>query len=223
MAGFIGLIFVIAFAISKNTFKRLNEQVQKLADEMGLEAYLVEPKAFSFRPDYPTIRGKLGESDVTVYFYKTGSGKHQQFWTAADLTVYNPGRKTFKILKENFLTKIGKVFGGQDIQVGDPEFDKEFILKSNDEGFFTSLLSDPIRDQMMRVWVERKPAGNLELQGNRLKYVENGFMNSMIQTARMKQVLILMSALSVALSNGDYSTQQSDSASGQAQDNENYF
>jgi hypothetical protein len=48
----------------------------------------------------------------------------------------------FAISRKNMFSEIGKLFGMQDVKIGDAVFDDEFIIKSNDEekvrGFFGS-------------------------------------------------------------------------------------
>ncbi|MGH8001166.1 MAG: hypothetical protein ACREPR_17490 [Brasilonema sp.] len=39
----------------------------------------------------------------------------------------------FKIYRQGFFSNIGKLFGMQDIEVGEPEFDREFVIQGNKE------------------------------------------------------------------------------------------
>ena len=48
----------------------------------------------------------------------------------------------FKISREGFFSSIGKFFGMQDIEIGDPFFDKQFIIKGNDPKKIKLLLAD---------------------------------------------------------------------------------
>ena len=48
----------------------------------------------------------------------------------------------FDIHHKNILSALGKIFGAQDIEIGDPYFDREYIVKSNDEGLILSLLGN---------------------------------------------------------------------------------
>ncbi len=58
----------------------------------------------------------------------------------------------FKIYRENFFSSIGKLFGMQDIQVGDPYFDNEFIIKGNSEEKIQKLLkSDQLKELIRRI------------------------------------------------------------------------
>lgn len=50
----------------------------------------------------------------------------------------------FKLLitQQGFLENVGKLFGSQDIQIGDAQFDKRFMVKSNDETKTLLMLSN---------------------------------------------------------------------------------
>jgi hypothetical protein len=48
----------------------------------------------------------------------------------------------FSIKEKGILNSIGKLFGAQDIQIGDSEFDKRFVIKGNDENKLLLLFSN---------------------------------------------------------------------------------
>lgn len=48
----------------------------------------------------------------------------------------------FKIYREGFFSSIGKLFGMQDIKIGDPFFDNEFIIKGNNPEKIKLLLAN---------------------------------------------------------------------------------
>lgn len=48
----------------------------------------------------------------------------------------------FAIVPEDFLNRIGKFFGMQDVKIGYPEFDENVLVQTNDEGKLKSLFSD---------------------------------------------------------------------------------
>lgn len=54
----------------------------------------------------------------------------------------NPTRFSFTIYRNNIFSRIGKFFGSQDILTGDPQFDKDFIVKGNQEKLLAALLAD---------------------------------------------------------------------------------
>ena len=49
----------------------------------------------------------------------------------------------FKLYREGFFSSIGKFFGMQDIEIGDPFFDDQFIIKGNNTEKIKLLLAEP--------------------------------------------------------------------------------
>ncbi|NER17009.1 DUF3137 domain-containing protein [Spongiivirga citrea] len=49
----------------------------------------------------------------------------------------------FKIYREGFFSDIGKFFGMQDIEIGDPRFDDNYIIQSNNNNKVRKLLKEP--------------------------------------------------------------------------------
>ncbi|MFP2995660.1 hypothetical protein ABN763_07100 [Spongiivirga sp. MCCC 1A20706] len=49
----------------------------------------------------------------------------------------------FKIYREGFFADIGKFFGMQDIEIGDPRFDNNYIIQSNNNNKIRKFLRDP--------------------------------------------------------------------------------
>lgn len=53
----------------------------------------------------------------------------------------------FSLHHQGFIDEIGVMFGMQDLIIGDPEFDKNVVVKSNNEHRINDLLADPsVRD-----------------------------------------------------------------------------
>jgi len=48
-----------------------------------------------------------------------------------------------KIYRSNFFSAIGKWFGMQDVEIGEAPFDRDFVIKSNDEAKVRSFCKDP--------------------------------------------------------------------------------
>src|SRR5262249_11682372 len=62
----------------------------------------------------------------------------------------NPEGFRFTIYRKWCFSKLGKLLGMQDIEVGVPEFDEAFIIKGNDEDRVRTLFSDPNIRQMIQ-------------------------------------------------------------------------
>lgn len=62
--------------------------------------------------------------------YTTG-GKHSQTYTRMRAPFFNQRGFRFRVTPKHLFSGIGKFFGAQDIEIGDLEFDEEFIIKTN--------------------------------------------------------------------------------------------
>lgn len=56
----------------------------------------------------------------------------------------------FKIISKGIFTKIGKLFGMQDLIIGDADFDDEFIIQSNDEEKVRAFFDSPRLRQLIK-------------------------------------------------------------------------
>ena len=54
----------------------------------------------------------------------------------------NPDGFRFKVYRKGFFSDLGKMLGMQDVEVGQPEFDDDFIIKGNDEGKLRQLFAN---------------------------------------------------------------------------------
>lgn len=84
------------------------------------------------------IRGKSSGADVVLldYQYTTGGGKSSHTWRQS-VAIYPgaaAGLPAFALSPENFLEKIGSLFGYQDIDFeASEEFSKHYLLRGPDE------------------------------------------------------------------------------------------
>jgi hypothetical protein len=74
--------------------------------------------------------------------YTLWSGKYCTYLTRVVVPINLKNNYKLEIYKEGFIRKIEKFFGAQDIQIGYPEFDKAFTIKSNNEFKTKTLLQN---------------------------------------------------------------------------------
>lgn len=79
--------------------------------------------------------------NYTVMMY-TGTVTIPTTYTRMRAPFINKDGLYFKIYREGFFSSIGKLFGMQDIKIGDPFFDNEFIIKGNNPEKIKLLLAD---------------------------------------------------------------------------------
>lgn len=88
-----------------------------------------------------------GEWTLTLDTFAVSTGKVVIVYTRMRAPYVNPEGFRFTIYRRGAFSDIGKFFGMQDVDVGDPAFDHDFIVKGTDEGRLRSLFSSPaLRD-----------------------------------------------------------------------------
>lgn len=97
------------------------------------------------------IEGKWGSGPYLVVPYKdweiifdyfiVSTGQSAITYTRLRTVFKNQKNFDLKVSKEGFFSKIGKALGGQDIEIGDENFDGAYIVKSSDDLIATRLLS----------------------------------------------------------------------------------
>ncbi|MEM7370915.1 MAG: DUF3137 domain-containing protein [Bacteroidota bacterium] len=68
-------------------------------------------------------------------------------WTRMRAPYVNRDDFVFRIFKENVMHRIGKAFGMKDVEVGYPDFDKQYVIQGSDERKLRMMFANPdIRD-----------------------------------------------------------------------------
>lgn len=109
--------------------------------------------------------------------YRLWSGKYSTQMTRVIAPITLKDHFKFEIYNEGFTRKIEKLFGAQDIEIGYPDFDKAFTIKSNNEFKIKTLLRNKelrnriaiqkevnihISDQK-GIWEQKLPENEFEL------------------------------------------------------------
>lgn len=80
--------------------------------------------------------------DRYIHYQSVGGQSHDRQFTRIRLEYRTSDDLRFGLTNQRFMESIGKLFGAQDIQIGDKEFDKKFMIKGNDEHKIKTLFSD---------------------------------------------------------------------------------
>ncbi|MCG9132575.1 DUF3137 domain-containing protein [Candidatus Poribacteria bacterium] len=83
-----------------------------------------------------------GEWQILLDTYVVSTGESSHKLTRMRAPFMSRDDLYFKISREGFLSSIGKFFGMQDIEIGDPFFDKQFVIKGNNPEKIKRLLAD---------------------------------------------------------------------------------
>jgi hypothetical protein len=180
--GFFGLIIVLVRWQQRKTLENLT----KLASRLGLELKR-QPAKMGFEPT-PTLEGRHRNRPVRFFNYATGSGKSRRTWSAVSAAVPGAGAFTLELAAENFITRVAAALGMQDIQVGDPTFDRAFIVRSNDAAAAAAALLPEIRTHLLTAF-PRVVCGELAVKGGEVRYAETGGLGDAACVARLADML----------------------------------
>lgn len=94
----------------------------------------------------------VGPWTITLDTYTVSSGNSSTTYTRMRAPYVNADGFRFTIYRKSIFSGLGKLFGMQDIEIGEPLFDDEFIVKGSDESrvrelFANARLRELIREQ----------------------------------------------------------------------------
>jgi len=95
--------------------------------------------------------------------YTIYSGKYSQILTRCRFGFNSDQNFRFQIYRNGIARTIEKIFGAQDIKIGFDDFDKSFIIKSNDDFKIFNLL----KDEKIRNLIEAQDEVNIVLSNQK--------------------------------------------------------
>jgi len=81
------------------------------------------------------------EWTVTLDNFAVSTGKVTVVYTRMRAPYVNPAGFRFTVYRKGLFSGVGKLLGMQDIEIGDPQFDHDFIIKGTDESIVRQLFS----------------------------------------------------------------------------------
>lgn len=157
---------------------RKGELYQSFATEKGYEYYQTS-RLLQLRP---VIKGKHSDLSFEIYEEVVGYGKSKRTYTL--IKFFNsPFDFEFKIGKEHFFSKMGKIFGFRDIEFRNEKFDSTFLLKSKDEEKFRAIMSDGFQSKLLLIADDLK--GTIDNQNGELKYISQ---QEILKEERIKEL-----------------------------------
>ena len=88
------------------------------------------------------VDAKVGQWIVTLDTFAVSTGKSTVVFTRLRAPYVNRDGFRFTITRANIFSPIAKKLGFQDVEIGDKDFDKAFVIKSNDESRVKTFLAD---------------------------------------------------------------------------------
>src|SRR5262245_49293910 len=106
------------------------------------------------------VQATVKEWTVTLDTFTVSTGKTHITYTRMRAPYVNKDGFRFKIYRKGVFSGLGKLLGMQDVEVGYPEFDNEFIIQGNDANKLRLLFENPA----IRRLIEAQPEISLEIK-----------------------------------------------------------
>jgi hypothetical protein len=88
------------------------------------------------------VQARVGDWILTLDTYTVSTGKSSVTYTRFRAPFANKDGFTFVINRAGPLTPVGKFFGMQDLEIGEPVFDGAFVIQSNNPGKVGAMLAN---------------------------------------------------------------------------------
>jgi hypothetical protein len=106
------------------------------------------------------VQAHIGEWTVTLDTYTVSTGKSHVTFTRIRAPYVNMDGFRFTIYRKSLFSGLGKLLGMQDVEIGDPDFDRDFIIKSNSATKAMALFSN----EKIRRLIQAQPSIYLEVK-----------------------------------------------------------
>ena len=106
------------------------------------------------------VTAQVGEWIVTLDTFSVSTGKTQIPFTRLRAPYVNADGLQFWLSRRNFFRDIAKKFGAQDIEIGDLQFDRDFIIKGNNPAKVQFLFANA----RLRDLIQKQPDITLEVK-----------------------------------------------------------
>lgn len=121
---------------------------QQLCNEIGGNFI----KGGFWKGDKVTV--KVKEWTITLDTYTVSTGKSSVTYTRMRAPYVNVDGFQFKIYRKNIFSNLGIMLGMDDVEVGYPDFDNDFIIKGNDSTKVITFFSNPKIRQLIQLQPE---------------------------------------------------------------------
>jgi hypothetical protein len=141
------LVIVLSLWRYRN-IKRLMEQQARKRSGTVVGTFLLPLLKFSYRA-------------LPVVVTSVPGSKYRHAKTEVNVTLLKPVPKDLIIQRESVRLRLGKALGAIDVQLDSDEFDREFLIKTQDEKFARNLVNYTLQNKLLELKQE-KPRISLE-------------------------------------------------------------
>ncbi|MBK8472220.1 MAG: hypothetical protein IPL33_08635 [Sphingobacteriales bacterium] len=147
-------------------------------------------KAFNLAWSYPSLKGRYLERDLSISMKNKDMAGMSVPYTSMSIDALRHRGVTLEISSETLGSTLKKMIGKQDVLTGDIDFDRRFLIKTNNQKFIKDLLDEEIRDILKKeVFLKM---GTLSLKDSELCYEEQIVVNTDNERRRMENILLVM-------------------------------
>ena len=140
---FVIFIIVIAVAVGHARARSTGETYSQLARHYGGTS---DPGGLFGRPK---VQFPHAGAWVIVDVYSTG-GKHPTYYTQVHFSGQQPPVRC-EVYPERMWSRVGKLMGMEDVEIGSPHFDEQYIIKGDSRAALRSLLTPAVQQQIDRL------------------------------------------------------------------------
>lgn len=193
------LVIVVAAAIaySLRAARKVSLQYRLLAKKQGWEYEEAPAKLGGLMPKLPQVSGEYRGREVAVFSKGYGMDNTRQTDTAVRMATNAPDGLKWTLSPRNVLGKLGQMARGEEVQTGDAEFDRRYILRGNNAGAVKGIFQGEAREQVESVL--QGASAFLTLREGVLMYVEFGLIMDEERRHRVESVLALMANMADAM------------------------
>ncbi len=141
----VGAFMAFALVLSTLRFNRVRDDFRSMASEYGLEY------KDNGRWRYPEVAGDYRGRGVRVYLVVEGRGKQSRTYTVVQAKHKGAVRTKISVQRENLGSKLAKMIGYREIQVGVQDFDDRFYVTCQDEAEGRRVLGFDVQQALMNV------------------------------------------------------------------------
>lgn len=92
---------------------------------------------------------KFPYRDLPVVVTSVPGTKYRPAKTEVNITLKKIAAADLKIMTESLGTRLGKAFGASDVLLNSDEFDREFVIKTQDEAFVRTILTLTLQEKLL--------------------------------------------------------------------------
>jgi len=144
-----GLFVVFTAFVLVYAQKRRDELAAAWEDFAQRRGYTFRPSESSWwATETARVTGTIDNVTFELDTYVVSSGKSSTTYTRVRARAIDPVRGFIRVYNEHVFSGLGKALGFQDVELGDPEFDDKFTVKSDRDEDARALLDAPTRQAL---------------------------------------------------------------------------